>query len=189
MAKTGKRMLAILLISAIIFSAGFAISTGFVHYLSAKIYEGVKHEFVRDLYRNCLSLRTFSFQKSRWHYFLLPEGAYKPDLYTTPLAPATVAIIIFNSFFNTLCQPLFPCLLTPQALFYCLLFPFFVLGSIKYFKNVPLIILLILVAYAYTGIYSISVIESIVRHRMSCELLYLLIGLAGLTDLITERSY
>ncbi|MFH1868347.1 MAG: hypothetical protein ABH843_05195 [Candidatus Omnitrophota bacterium] len=166
---------------------GFSLSSGMLHDSLAKAAAGIKAEFTYNINRHCQTLWVYSFQKSRWHYFLLPEGAYTAAFYTTPLSLATIAVILANSTFNAMFQPLFLCALTPQAIFNCLLFPFFLYGTVKYFRKVPIMILVCLGIYVYIGTYS-SIVEPIIRHRMSCELIYLLIGLAGFINLITGRS-
>ncbi|MBU0606123.1 MAG: hypothetical protein KKH77_07535 [Candidatus Omnitrophica bacterium] len=174
-------------IALVVLFIGFALSSGLLHDSLTKVTAGVTAEFTNDITRHCKTLWVYSFQKSRWHYFLLPEGAYTSAFYTTQLSLSTVVNIISNSMFNALFQPLFFCAFTPQTVFNCLLFPFFLYGAIIYFKKVPIMVLVCLGLYAYIGIYS-SVVEPIIRHRMSCELIYLLIGLAGFINLITERS-
>ena len=170
-----------------VFLIGFTLSSGLLHDFLTKAVTEITAEFKRDIGRHCHTLWIYPFQKSKWHYFLLPEGAYTVAFYTTPLSLSTIVTIISNSMLNVLFQPLFFCALTPQTIFNCLLFPFFLYGAIKYFKKVPIMILICLGAYAYIGIHN-SVVEPIIRHRMSCELIYLLIGLAGFINLITGRS-
>lgn len=174
-------------IALVVFVIGFALSSGLLHDFLTKVITGITAEFKIYIERHCSTLWVHSFQKSRWHYFLLPEGAYTAAFYTTPLSLLTVGTVLSNSLFNTLFQPLFICALTPQTVFNCLLFPFFLYGAVKYFKRIYIMIFVLLGMYVYIGFYS-SVVEPIIRHRMSCELIYLLIGLAGFVNLITGRS-
>lgn len=174
-------------IALVVLFIGFALSSGLLHDLLTKAATNVTAEFKYYLERHCNSFWVYPFQNSRWHYFLLPEGAYTAVIYTTPLSLSTVVTIVINSLFNTLFQPLFICALTPQTVFNCLLFPFFLYGAVRYFKKIYIMIFVLLGMYVYIGMYS-SVVEPIIRHRMSCELIYLLIGLAGFVSLITGRS-
>ena len=88
--------------------------------------------------------------------------------------------------YNVLFQPQFLCIFTPQVILNYGLFPFFILGAIKYFTKVPIIVLVFLAMSVYAGLYG-SMIESLVRHRMVCDLIYILIGIAGFTDWATKN--
>ncbi len=174
-------------IALVVLFIGIALSSGLLHDSLSKANTYIMTGFKYHLERHCNSFWVYPFQDSRWHYFLLPEDAYTAAIYTTPLSLSIVVTIVINSLFNTLFQPLFICALTPQTVFNCLLFPFFLYGAIRYFKKIYIMIFVLLGMYVYIGIYG-SVVEPIIRHRMSCELIYLLIGLAGFISLITGRS-
>lgn len=174
-------------VTLVVLVIGFVLSSGLLHDFLTKAATSVTVEFTNYINQHCRTFWVYAFQSSKWHYFLLPEGAYTAAFYTTPLSLSTVVTVVSNSLFNTLFQPLFICALTPQTVFNCLLFPFFLYGAVKYFKKIYFMIFVLLGMYVYIGMYS-SVVEPIIRHRMSCELIYLLIGLAGFVSLITGKS-
>ena len=119
------------------------------------------------------------------HYFLLPENRYL-EFHRKGFSPELLLAVLFNALFNSLFQPLFLCILTPQAVLNFFLFPFFLYGGIKYFRRLPLMILIFFGMSIYSALYG-SVVEALVRHRISCELIYLLIGLAGFINW-TEKN-
>lgn len=165
----------------IIFVIGFSTTSGLLFHS----FDALKNAFVSKI-GECIFYHSTSFDREARHYFLLPEGGYNAAFYIKPLLFYTIAGLIFNALFNALFQPMFFCIFTPQVLLNLLLFPFFLYGAIKYFKKVPIMILVFFVVYIYVGLYG-SVVEALIRHRMSCELIYLLIGVAGFTSLITEK--
>lgn len=171
-----------------LFTIGFALSSGLFHDPLSGAITRIITEFKPYIVNHCSTLWVDSFQKSRWHYFLLPEGGYAIAFYASPLSLPTVVTVVSNALFNVMFQPLFPCVFVPQAIFNCLLFPFFLFGAFKYFKKIFIMLIVCLGVYVYTGIYG-SVIEAIIRHRIPCELIYLLIGLAGFMALITGKSF
>jgi hypothetical protein len=119
------------------------------------------------------------------HYLLLPEGGYV-GLSSTGFVRGVVFALLSSALFNALFQPIFLCVLTPQAVLNYLLFPFFIYGAIKYFKKVWPIVFFFIIFSVYIGL-SGSVVEPLVRHRMPCELIYISIGVAGFTRWITGR--
>ena len=161
---------------ALLFSSGQSSKLAERGY--GKITDTAKYFFAY----HCLSL-----DRTARHYFLLPEGGYKAEYCTMPLPFSAITAMAANAFFNAFFQPLFLCVFTPQTVLNFLLFPFFLYGAVKYFKKVPIMIMAVIFLYIYTALYG-SVIEALIRHRISCELVYLLIGLAGFTDLITRSS-
>ncbi|MFA6078632.1 MAG: hypothetical protein WC779_02680 [Candidatus Omnitrophota bacterium] len=120
------------------------------------------------------------------HYFLLPDGGYTDEVLTKPVTVHIAFFMIANSLFNAMFQPLFLSVFTPQVVLVYLLFPFFLYGMVKYFRKLPLIFVVFFLVLIYVGFYG-SVIEALIRHRMSCELLYFLISLGGFTSWITRR--
>jgi hypothetical protein len=120
------------------------------------------------------------------HYFLLPEGGYTGDVFIKPVTVQTMFVLMSNALFNAFFQPLFLSVFTPQVVLTYLLFPFFLYGMVKYFKRLPILFAVLFLVLIYAGLYG-SVIEALIRHRMSCELLYYLISLAGFTGWITRR--
>lgn len=147
----------------------------------------VNAHFKELIDRHCITFYTYSFQKSRSHYFLLPDGGYTAAFFAAPLSARSIAGILSAALFNSFFQPVFPCVLTPQMFLNALLFPFFVYAAVRYFRKVPLLVIILVGMYLYAALYG-SVVEALVRHRMSCELLYLMLGLAGFMDWITARS-
>ena len=121
------------------------------------------------------------------HYFLMPDGGYTFSFQNEPLSFFTLVTITTNALANSLFQPIFLCVFTPQVILNYLLFPFFLYGVVKYFKKVPILIVVFFVLSAYVAIYG-SVVEALVRHRISCEMIYYLIGSAGFTSWITRSS-
>lgn len=128
---------------------------------------------------------SFLIYPSARHCYILSKEGYR-NLFFSGFSPGMLPEILCNAFVNGLFQPLFFCVLTPQVVMYYILFPFFAYGAIKYFKKVPLMIVFFIAAILYIGTKN-SVIESIIRHRMPCDLIYLSISLAGLSDWITKR--
>lgn len=176
-----KRYVYIIASFLMIFAIGFSITTGLI---SASL-DVIKNSLIAKI-GYCVIYHTTTLEREARHYFLLPQGAYSVDIHLKPLSAYLAAAASLNALFNSLFQPLFLCIFTPQALLNLLLFPFFLYGAIKYFKRVPVMILVFFIVYIYVGLYG-SVIEALIRHRMSCELIYLLIGIAGFTGLITEN--
>lgn len=176
-----KRHIYIIASFLIIFAIGFSIRTGLI----STSFDAIKNKLIARI-GYCVIYHTTTLEREARHYFLLPQGAYGIDIYLKPLSAYLAAAASLNALFNSLFQPLFLCIFTPQILFNLLLFPFFLYGAIRYFKRLPIMILVFFIVYIYTGLYG-SVIEALIRHRMSCELIYLLIGVAGFTGLITEN--
>jgi hypothetical protein len=144
--------------------------------LSDKVMPDIKERFYHHI-------STLEVDAKR--YFLLPAGSYSIELFTQPLSFAVLAGILVNSIFNILFQPVFLCPFTPQVILNVILLPFFLYGAVRYFRKTwPLLIIFTVVSFQI-GIYD-SGIEALIRHGMSCELIYLLIGLAGFTGWITR---
>ena len=95
--------------------------------------------------------------------------------------------ISLNALFNSLFQPIFLCIFTPQVVLNYVLFPFFIYGTIMYFKKLSLMIFFFFIYSIYIGMNG-SITEPLIRHRMTCELIYLLIALAGFEGWIIRRS-
>ncbi|MDD5421823.1 MAG: hypothetical protein WC592_01195 [Candidatus Omnitrophota bacterium] len=120
-------------------------------------------------------------------FFILPEGAYS-TFYRTRFTDGMAYQVLSNVFINSFFQPLFLCIFTPQVVLHYLLLPFFLYGSIRYFKKVPLLIIFFIVSMFGLCVKN-AVVETLVRHRMVCDLIYISIGIAGLTDSITRKLF
>lgn len=177
-----KRILYHLSIALVVLFTGFALSSGVTADLSKKLSDKVMPGVTSRLHHHISNLEV-----NAKHYFVLPFGCYKKELYTQPLTFAILPVILVNSIYNILFQPVFICPFTPQIIVNILALPFFLYGSIRYFKKIwPLLIVLAVISFQ-VGVYD-SVVETLIRHGMSCELIYLLIGSAGFADWITKRS-
>lgn len=167
----------------IVFVAGFSISSGrlslFLRYFTDWVISNIEYAI---LYHS----NTLQIYRDAMRYFLLPKGWYL-KLHTEGFSSIMILPILLNALFNSLFQPIFLCAFTPQVVLNYMVFPFFIYGTIRYFKKVSLMILFFLLYCIYIGI-SGSVTEPLIRHRLACELIYLLIGLAGFESWITRRS-
>lgn len=168
----------------VVFFIGFALSSGIIQDGAKRLSDRVMPGLKERLSHHILTLVVVDAK----HYFLLPVGGYSKELFTQPLSPVVLASILGNSIFHVLFQPVFLCPFTPQVIINLVLLPFFLYAVVKYFKKVWLMLAIFIVMSFQVGIYD-SGIEALIRHGMSCELIYLLIGLAGFTGLITRRSY
>ena len=178
-----RKILHHVLVMLVILAIGFALSSGMATDTAKRLSDRVMSDAQSRLHHHILNL-----QVDAKHYFILPSGCYKKELYTQPLAFAILPVILANSVFNILFQPVFICPFTPQAIVNALLLPFFLYGSVKYFKRVwPLLVILAVMSFQI-GIYD-SIVEPLMRHGMSCELIYLLIGLAGFASWTAKTSY
>lgn len=175
-----KRITCLLIVILIIFDiAYFSISNSLsLHvFLQDQLTSGIKCL----INKHCANI----FVNAR-HYLLLPEGGYDETLFTLPLSFPVIARMISNAIFNVIFQPLFFCIFTPQVILNYFIFPFFIYGAIRYFTRVPIIILAFLGLSVYVG-FNGSIVESLIRHRMICDLIYLLIGTAGFIDVISKN--
>jgi len=164
----------------IIFIIGFSLSSGMVLDCAKKISDKYGSDILNRLYHHTLDLEVDS-----KHYFIRPIGGYTVKLCTEPPSLAIMASLLFNCIFNILFQPVFFCPFTPQVLLNVVLFPFFVYGLIKYFSKVWFMAAIFIIISFQAGIYD-SGVEALIRHSMSCELIYLLIGSAGFTGWIIK---
>ena len=162
---------------------GFAISSRiFVSPISSaldRVYPSVD----ACVYSN---LNKFEMYPHAWQYFLLPGGGYSTP-YPAITTMSGLITVIFNALFNALFQPVFLCIFTPQTIATCVLFPFFIYGAIAYFRRIPLLILFFFAFSLYIGMRDF-VVEPLIRHRTACELIFYMIGVAGLGRWITKRS-
>jgi hypothetical protein len=176
-----KRIFYFILAGLLLFILGFLLSSGlfsdFIKYGTEKVNTEIKKGIIHQA--NAISL----YPQAK-HYMLLPPDSYL-KFYTKGLSFTMFFTILTNALFNALFQPIFISIFTPQVILNYMLFPFFIYGAIKYFKRVPLMVFVFLGISVYIGLHN-AVIESLIRHRLSCELIYLLIGLAGFTGWITE---
>lgn len=177
-----KKIPFLLLIPIIVFTCGFLLSSGFFTKFAAYASGMFLFKVERLLYHNLLMFPMYPYAT---HYFIIPDGA-SWYFFAKGLTPGFMLAVIPNIFYNALFQPLILCVFTPQVILNYALFPFFLYGAFKYFKKVPVMIIGLLAIYAYVALYS-SIIEPLIRHRISCELIYILIGLAGFINLTTEK--
>jgi hypothetical protein len=177
-----KNVLSYISIALVIFFIGFALSSGLALDISKKFSDRVAPDIKNRL---CHHISTLEVDAK--HYFLLPAGSYTIELYTRSLSYTTLAIILINSIFNILFQPVFFCVFTPQVILNAVLLPFFLYAAVRYFKKVwPLLTLFCILSFQI-GVYD-SGVEALIRHGMSCELIYLLVGIAGFTGWIARSS-
>jgi len=161
--------------------AGYAVSSGILGDLSVRAGGIIVSEF-----RSLVDYHCFHLQREGRHYFLLPDAGYTPAFVSGNWSAGSVISIIGNAFLNFIFQPVFLCVFTPQVVLNIILFPFFIYGAYKYFNKVPVLIVLFLSMGLYISIYG-SIVEALIRHRMPCELIYIMIGLAGFARSITEN--
>lgn len=177
-----KRSSLVLLLGILIFVFAFLYSSSlaekFIHVAANKLFLNISSNIVRHF-------NVINIYSGAWHYFLLSREDV-PIFYLHGLSWRMAFVAISNAMFNTFFQPIFLCVFTPQAIFNYILFPFFIYGSIIYFKKIPLAVILFVVFSIYIGMND-SIVEPLIRHRIACELIYLAIGVAGLTNLITKR--
>lgn len=183
MAALPKRYLFYLAIAFVLLLIGFMLSSGIAVNLATKTLDKVMPDIKLRLGHHIMTLVIDGAKR----YFLFPMGHYTKELYTEPLSFAIVGTILGNSIFNILFQPVFLCPFTPQVILNALLFPFFLYGAFRYLKKTWLMLIIFVVLAFYIGVYD-SGVEALIRHGMSCELIYLLIGLAGFTGWITKNS-
>jgi len=163
------------------FLAGFAVSSGiFEKVLNYNLYE--KFPALKTVV--CTAASKFEMYKEARRYSAYPDG---PGAYKKNINYKNFVIIAFNGIFHTIFEPLFICVFTPQTILNFALLPFFLYGTVRYFSRVPIIILTFIAIATYVGMRNVYV-ESLIRHRILCDFLYVLIAIAGLRGLITEKS-
>lgn len=182
MEKTKHRIFSVIILSLVIFSIAFLLSSGLV---VSKGRSLVDQQVLKIKATISHHINVFDIYPNTRYYFLVPENRYL-EFNEKRLSPELLLAVLFNALFNSLFQPLFLCVLTPQAILNFFLFPFFLYGAIKYFRRLPIMILIFFWMYIYSALRS-PIVEALVRHRMSCELIYLLIGLAGFINW-TEKN-
>jgi len=196
MTTSSKKTLYLPLSFLIIFLAGYLLSSG---QLASFINRGVSMAASRIDISIAYDKMRYWIYPDASQFFKLPDGEYArlypyslstaakefTRAYSTPVSFAIAVTVLSNALFNALFQPVFLCVFTPQAALNYLLFPFFLYGSLKYFMKVPLMIIFFFICMVSIGLNN-SVTEALIRHRMTCELIYILIGLAGFTGWITK---
>jgi len=180
---SAKKTARFVLIASVILIIGFVLSSGIAVEISDSFSAKVMDTIKARLYRHITNLEVDS-----KHCYLLPFGKYSIGLYVQPLSYSTLALFVFNSVFNILFQPVFLCPFTPQVFVNIVLLPFFLYGVVRYFKKVWFLVAIFIVLSFWIGIYD-SGVEALIRHGMSCELIYVLIGTAGFASWITKNSY
>lgn len=173
-----------LFLAILLFIVGFSLTSGllskFADYALNEIAEKSELYFIAEFNK-------IDSYPDVTYYLLLPPKKYS-EFYASGLSPAILCTMLINVLFNFLFQPVFLCALTPQVILTVLLFPFFIWGVIKYFKKVPIMILVFFCIALFVGLNG-TIVERLIRHRLSCELMYLLLGLAGLVSWTTEKLY
>jgi hypothetical protein len=158
----------------LVFLAGYILSSALLQEAVKYISDKVNSQLDIIMARHFGNLNTYPYAKS---YFLLPERGYSDFIEKGPSFNIFLGLFL-NAVFNVIFQPAFFCVLTPQTMLNYLVFPFFLFGAVKYFRKAWFLLLVYLMVMYYAGLRG-SVIEVLIRHRMSCDLIYLLIGTAG----------
>lgn len=162
---------------------GFAFSSNLVHDASRKIIDKIMIGIEQRLYHHITTLGLVDAK----HYFVIPPEGYGIELCKHSLSLATLAVVCGNSIFNLIFQPVFFCSFTPQAILNIIFFPFFLYGAVRYFKKTWIMLIIFIALSCQIGMYD-SAVEALIRHGMSCELIYLLISTAGFAGWITKSS-
>ena len=178
-----RRKIFFLIICVFVFFLGFSITSQFITEFNKKALAILNIKL--KPYFN-IQLARFSIYPDAKYYFLLTESRDYFVLYTKGISWKMFFTILLNSLSNAFFQPVFLSVFILQTILYIGLFPFFVWGVVKYFKKVPFIVFGFFLVYFYIGLGS-TFVESLIRHRLSCELVYLLIGIAGFINWITKE--
>lgn len=161
---------------------GFLISSGIVSGLFERALDWVTPRIEARLYAH---LNVFTIYSKARYFFILPGNLHVKSLaYGMPVG--IFLDVATNAAVNAFFQPLFLCVFTPQTILSYILFPFFLYGSVKYFRKVPLMIIFGIFCFFYIGLRQ-PVAEALIRHRLTCELIYFSVGLAGLSYLMQRR--
>lgn len=131
-------------------------------------------------------LRRYELYIESKHFHIVPEGSSRAHIEQGP-SFGILASMLINGAVNFIFQPLFVSVFMPQVLLNFFLLPFFIYGCVKYFTKVPFLIILFFMTATYAIFYAV-IVEPLIRYRLSCEMLYILIGVAGFINLITKRS-
>ena len=167
----------------VVFVVAFLLSSsllyGFIKCVEAKLFS-VSNDFAYRHFNNF-----YIYRDARFYFLFSQKDMFQ--FYVNGLSLGIIVNMFSNALFNALFQPVFLCVFTPQVILNYILFPFFLYGVVAYFRKIPIMIIFLFFFYAYIGLKN-TVVEPLIRHRMSCELIYLLVGLAGLTGWITRKS-
>jgi len=185
------KMLRLLFLAAAVFALAFLLSGAapdLKDHAAAFVKSGIGafDLKIKGILLKYVNVFTVYNDKPRYH-FLFPPGTYSKSYVLKNISHTTAFPVLFNAFFNSVFQPLFLCVFTPQVVLVYALFPFFLYGCLRYFKKVPLMVIFFIWYSVFIGLKQ-PVVEALVRHRLSCELLYLSIGLAGFFYLTQRRS-
>lgn len=180
MARAFKPIVWVLLLVCILGALGFLWSSGSLTTFSRSAFSRAADTFDALVAYHCTMLG-----RDARHYYLLSQDMYAHVPSVRDMPAAAVITIAAKALFNALFQPFFLCAFTPQVILAVALFPFFIFGTIRYGKKIPLAIGIFFGVALYTALHG-SVVEALVRHRMACELIYYLVGTAGLTGWITK---
>ena len=178
---TSKRKFYIAASFIMIFFAGYAFSSGLFQKADTLASDKLKSQTEAIMTRHLRNLYLYPGAKN---YFLVSEPDYSKFINEGPSLGIFITIF-FSAIFNVIFQPVFLSVLTPQSILNYLLFPFFLFGAVRHFKKIWFLLVVYLLMAFYVGTRG-SVVEVLVRHRMVCDLIYLLIGLAGFTTWIGE---
>ena len=178
-----KRSICLSMSIVLLLGLAFLVISGSLSAFTSHSMERIAPRVIKIVRPHIASICSYPHAK---RYLTLPEGRYY-SLFLGNLSFSTMTQILINSLFNSFFQPLFICVFTPQVIMNYILFPFFLFGIFKYFKKVPLLIITCFAMYLYLGMRD-TIVESLIRHRMSCEQIYLLVGVAGFINWITRSS-
>jgi|GEM_PF-2365601 len=174
-----KSIFFVVIVSIALFLAGFIISSG----IGAELLNNTVSGLNAKVGSHFVSHYARIWESGR-HYFLLPEKDYA-EYGINGFSIRMIVPVFLNAIFHILFQPVFLCVFSPQVVLNIVMLPFALYGAVKYFTRVPLIIAAFIIISFYAGIHGV-VVEALIRHGMICELIYILIGSAGFTGLITK---
>ena len=187
-----KERIAIIILAAAIFIEAFLFSSGLLEELTdsailatSMVSYALKAKIKTRLVSHVTAFSVFE-DRPKYH-FILPNEEHSISYVLNNITLKTFFPILENALFNSIFQPVFLCIFTPQVVLTYILFPFFLYGCFKYYRKVPIMIIFFIAYCVYMGLRQ-PVVEALIRHRLSCELIYISISLAGFFRLIERRS-
>lgn len=178
-----KRMFPIVAGACVVFLTGFAFTSGSFGVLCGRIHDKIVVVGNEYINRHICALATYH---SARHYFLLSPDDYARFPYEGCSAGSIVATAA-TALFNALFQPLCFCPFTYQTFLIFLLFPFFVYGAFRHARQIWFPIVIFGAFLTYIGMKN-AIVEPLVRHRLTCELFYYMIAIAGFVDVTARGS-
>ena len=166
-----------------VFISAFLLSSSLLHEFTGPVKDKVFSMADGFAYRHFNNF--YIYPDSRFYFLFTQNDGLQ--FHEKGISFDIICSMATNALFNSLFQPVFFCIFTPQVILNYALFPFFLYGVVAYFRKIPIAIIFLFIFYVYIGLRN-NVVEPLIRHRMSCELIYLLLGLAGLTGWITRKS-